>query len=133
MRQSPRPGRGLFVARDPFPIPRRFIQSSFTTMPEYPMELLSQAIERAERLVTELENRKAEAEANPPPLSPQQLQMGKMAMEKALASARRMLVSLHEAWDIAVKDMAQSSQSDEGDGDSDDASATDDTEDETHP
>jgi hypothetical protein len=82
-------------------------------MPEYPMELLSQAIERAQRLVTELEARKAEAEANPPPLSPQQLEMGKMAMEKALASARRMLASLHDAWEIAVKDMAQSAESDD--------------------
>jgi hypothetical protein len=83
-------------------------------MPEYPMELLNQAIDRAQHLVSELEARKAEAEANPPPIPPEKLEMGRMAMDKALASARRMLVSLQEAWEIAVKDMARADESDEG-------------------
>ena len=82
-------------------------------MPQYPMELLDQALQRARRLVSELEARKAEVEANPPPISVDQLAMGRQAMTNAIESARRMLVSLEDAWESAVKDLAESSESDE--------------------
>lgn len=59
--------------------------------------MLASALEKARRLVAELERQRAEIEANPPDLPPEQLAEGKVAFDNALASARRMLKALEEA------------------------------------
>jgi hypothetical protein len=63
-------------------------------------ELLAAALHRASKLVTELEQKKADLEAHPPDLPPAQLAEGRVAMEQAVASARRMLVALQQAWEV---------------------------------
>ena len=65
--------------------------------------MLNEALTRARALVAELEKQKKEIDAAPPPkgITPEQLAEGKHAMIKAIASARRMLVSLEEAERIA--------------------------------
>src|SRR4051794_2184571 len=100
-------------------------------MADYPMELLDDAITRTKRLVSGIETQKADLEANPPQITPEQLEQGRYAMDKALASARRMLENLEAAWEIAVKDIASSEASEDEAGttdDSDDDEASDDDE-----
>jgi hypothetical protein len=63
--------------------------------------MLAEALTKARRLVAEMEKQQAEVEASPPDLPPEQLAMGKLAFEKAVASARRMLQALEEAAKIA--------------------------------
>lgn len=65
--------------------------------------MLDEALTRARALVAELEKQKKEIDASPPPASitPEQFAEGRHAMIKAIASARRMLVSLEEAERIA--------------------------------
>ncbi len=65
--------------------------------------MLDEALTRARALVAELEKQKREIDAAPPPkhISPEQFAEGGHAMIKAIASARRMLVSLEEAERIA--------------------------------
>ena len=65
--------------------------------------MLNEAMTRARALVAELEKQKKEIDAAPAPktISPEQFAEGKHAMIKAIASARRMLVSLEEAERIA--------------------------------
>jgi hypothetical protein len=61
--------------------------------------MLEEALKKARHLVAELEKQKVEIDAAPPPkdISPEQFAEGRHAMIKAIASARRMLVSLEEA------------------------------------
>lgn len=65
--------------------------------------MLDEALKRARQLVEELEKQKAEIDASPPPkdLSAEDYAEGKHAMIKAVASARRMLVALEAAKQIA--------------------------------
>ena len=65
--------------------------------------MLADAITKARKLVAEMEKQQAEIDGAPPrtDLSPQQLADGKLAFEKAVASARRMLKALEDAQDIA--------------------------------
>jgi hypothetical protein len=64
---------------------------------EEDIQTLLQARERAKRLLEELVKKQAEVEASPPPISPEQLQAGRAAMENAIAASRRMLRRLDEA------------------------------------
>ncbi len=63
--------------------------------------MLDEALIRARALIAELEKRKKELDVLPPSMGPEQLAEGRHAMMKAIASARRMLVSLEEAEEIA--------------------------------
>jgi hypothetical protein len=49
------------------------------------------------RLVQGLEEKSRELEQNPPDLEPPQIALGKMAMQNALAAARRSLLALEDA------------------------------------
>jgi hypothetical protein len=73
--------------------------------------MLADALAKARKLVAEIEKQQAELDAAPPrtDLSPQQLATGKFAMEKALASARRMLKALEDAQRIAHQSQAEES------------------------
>lgn len=61
------------------------------------LALLSEAMLKAQHLVDELRKAKAETDASPPDLPPDQLAQGKHAMEMAVKSAERMLEALHQA------------------------------------
>jgi hypothetical protein len=63
-------------------------------------EMLTQAKQKAEHLVAELEKHQADLLANPPKLDAKSLAEGKQALENALASARRALKALDEAMAI---------------------------------
>lgn len=63
--------------------------------------MLDEALTRARALVAELEKQKKEIDASPPAIGAEQLAEGRHAMIKAIASARRMLVSLEEAERLA--------------------------------
>jgi hypothetical protein len=65
--------------------------------------MLGDALARARHLVAELEKQQVEIDASPRPagISAEQYEEGRHAMIKAIASARRMLVSLEEAEHIA--------------------------------
>ena len=64
--------------------------------------LLRQAREKGEKLLADLLAKQAEIDANPPrDLPPEQLKQGREAMQKAIASAQRMLDSLSQAQKIA--------------------------------
>ena len=62
---------------------------------------LDAAIDRAKRLLAELERTAADVKKNPPKLSAEDLETGSRAMEGAVASARRLLESLLAARDVA--------------------------------
>lgn len=64
-------------------------------------ELLRQAREKAEKLITDLKAKQVELDANPPVISPEELVQGRAALANAIASAERMLKSLDEAQRIA--------------------------------
>ena len=59
--------------------------------------MLSAAIEKARRLIAELERQQAELEATPGDLPPEKIAEGNIAFAKALASARRALAALEDA------------------------------------
>jgi len=63
-------------------------------------EMMREALERARRLLRELETQRDEVQASPPDIPPEQLALGRMAMNNAIASARRMLQALTEAEQI---------------------------------
>ena len=63
--------------------------------------ILDDALVKARALVAELEKQKREVDASPPSIPAEDLAEGRHAMVKAIASARRMLVSLEEAERIA--------------------------------
>jgi hypothetical protein len=62
-----------------------------------PDEMMTTALAKARRLVSDLEKEAAELEAKPPDLPFPKLAEGKQAMQNAVASARRMLKALEEA------------------------------------
>jgi hypothetical protein len=66
--------------------------------------LLDKAMIKAQRLVDDLTAQQADLERNPPKISTADLVAGRAALENALASARRMLVALREAEQIANRD-----------------------------
>lgn len=68
-----------------------------------PNEMLAMALEKARRLVSQLEKDAADIEASPPDLPPDKLAEGKFAMQNAVASARRMLKALEDAAAMAAE------------------------------
>ena len=68
---------------------------------DHPEEMLADAIDRARKLVADMERQRAEVEANPPKIPPEQLAEGREAFEKAIASARRMLQALEDAAEVS--------------------------------
>jgi len=67
--------------------------------------ILSAAIEKARRLVAELERQQAELEATPGDLPPEKSAEGKSVLANALASARKALAALEDAAaEIKAKD-----------------------------
>ena len=74
--------------------------------------MLDEALVKARHLVEELEKQKREIDAAPPPkhVTPEQFAEGRHAMIKAIASARRMLVSLEEAERIANEPESDTSE-----------------------
>lgn len=64
--------------------------------------LLGEAHRRSQRLVETLDRQRREMEEHPPELSAEQLAQGREAMEKAMASARRLLKNLEEAMRTAA-------------------------------
>lgn len=63
-----------------------------------PDQMLRQALPKARKLVAELESKAAELEALPPKhFSAEKLAEGRMVMQKAVESARKMLASLEAA------------------------------------
>jgi hypothetical protein len=71
--------------------------------------MLPAAIEKARRLVAELERQQAELEATPGDLSPEKSAEGKRAFADALASARRALTALEDAARIAPENSPEDS------------------------
>ncbi len=69
---------------------------------EDPAAQLAVAIDRARRLVDELERNAADLKTNPPQLSDGDLKAGSLATERAVMSARRLLESLLSAREIAA-------------------------------
>ena len=65
------------------------------------LRTLVSAIEKAEKLVADLERQQAEVEKSPPDLPPEQLEQGRTAMQNAIKSARRMCDSLKSALAMA--------------------------------
>ena len=66
------------------------------------LRTLVSAIEKAEKLVADLEKQQAEVEKSPPRnLAPEQLEQGRQAMQNAINSAKRMCESLKGALAVA--------------------------------
>lgn len=76
-----------------------------STDSDYDLPMLTEALARARRLVAGLEQTKAETEQSPPDLPPEKLAQGKMALDNALAAARRALAALEAAYEIALLDI----------------------------
>ncbi len=92
------------VGRVPFPRPRTALQSPLVRIDDEQRALLDKAMIKAQRLVDDLTAQQADLERNPPKISTADLVAGRAALENALASARRMLVALREAEQIANRD-----------------------------
>jgi hypothetical protein len=75
--------------------------------PSHPevVAMLKEARTKAEHLLNGLLEQQAEVEANPPGISPEKMEQGRNALQKAIDSARRTLKSLDEAQQIAAIDM----------------------------
>jgi hypothetical protein len=78
----------------------------------YDLPMLTDALARARRLVEGLEKAQAETEAPPPDLSPEKLAEGKMALDNALAAARRTQSALNAAYEIALLDIQDTDNTD---------------------
>jgi hypothetical protein len=75
--------------------------------PEVDLDLLYQAREKAQKLVTGIQKQFDELEANPPKdLEPAKLAMGRIAMMNAIASAKRSLAALEDAIKIAEEELS---------------------------
>lgn len=61
------------------------------------LAMLSEAMQKATKLMEELKRLQADADANPKDLPPDQLAEGREALQNAIASTERMLSSLQEA------------------------------------
>jgi hypothetical protein len=98
------------------------------------MKMLTEALARARRLVAGLEREQAEAERAPREgLTAEQLAAGREALENAVASARRMLAALEEAYEIALDARRGGSESWRDDGDSDGGDPDEDDPDDGRP
>jgi hypothetical protein len=102
---------GLFLsARGLFP---RFgsvtIPNTVEVLPDDQRALLQRAIERAEQLVDDLRQKRAELDQNPPMNPEVDLPAGRQALEDAIASARRTAAALRDAWELAFEDPAADS------------------------
>jgi hypothetical protein len=76
--------------------------------------------------VAGLEREQAEAERAPhEDLTPEQLEAGREALENAVASARRMLAALEEAYEIALEAQRGGGWRDDGDSDGGDSDGDD--------
>src|SRR5262245_46247413 len=64
------------------------------------VKMLAEARAKGEHLLASLLKQQAEVEANPANIPPDKLEQGRMAFQKAIDSARRMLKSLDEAQKI---------------------------------
>ena len=60
-------------------------------------EMLASALTKAKRLVADLETEASDFHTKPPALPADELAQGETAMNRALASARRMLKALEDA------------------------------------
>jgi hypothetical protein len=90
------------------------------------MEMLTEALARARKLVAGLEREQAEAERAPhEDLTPEQLEAGREALGNAVASARRMLAALEEAYEIALEAQRGGGWQDDGDSDGGDSDEDD--------
>ena len=98
------------------------------------MEMLTGALARARKLVAGLEREQAEAERAPHEgLTAEQVAAGREALENAVASARRMLAALEEAYEIALDARRGGSESWLDDGDSDEGDQYEDDSDDGRP
>ena len=61
------------------------------------LQMLQSAREKAGTLLNELLRRQADLGKNPPDLAPDDLERGRMAMQKAIEAARRMVQNLEDA------------------------------------
>jgi hypothetical protein len=66
------------------------------------LQTLIAARVKAEALVAKLLQQQAEVEASPPDLPPEKLATGRMALQKAIEAAQRMLENLDAALKIAT-------------------------------
>jgi hypothetical protein len=77
------------------------------------LPMLTDALARARRLVTELERTREEALRSPPKdLAPEKLEQGKFALDNALTAAQRTLKALDTAYEIALRDIQNTDESD---------------------
>lgn len=98
------------------------------------MKMLTEALARARKLVAGLEREQAEAErAAHEDLTPEQRAAGREALENAVASARRMLAALEEAYEIALDARRGGSESWRDNGDSGDGGSDEDNSDDGRP
>ena len=98
------------------------------------MKMLTEALGRARRLVAGLEREQVEAERAPHEgLTAEQVAAGREALENAVASARRMLAALEEAYEIALDARRDGSESWRDDGDSGDGRPDEDASDDGRP
>ena len=72
--------------------------------------MLKVALEKAQRLVDELVAQQAELDARPPKIAQADMVAGRMALQNALASARRTLTALRDAKRIAEQAGADDEQ-----------------------
>ena len=66
-------------------------------------QILEEARERASKLVAELEAKAAELEKNPPKIDAKNLEEGRLAMRKAIASVKKALENIEKAAEVADK------------------------------
>ena len=66
------------------------------------VEMLREARQKGEALLAKLLKHQEELEAHPPDIDPEKQALGRIALEQAIASTRRMLASLDEATKIAA-------------------------------
>jgi len=65
------------------------------------LKVLMAAITKSDRLVEDLEEQQAKLAKSPPALPPEQLEQGRIALENAITSARRMRDSFKSALSAA--------------------------------
>jgi hypothetical protein len=61
------------------------------------MGLARQALEKAQSFLRQLIEQQEELERDPPKIAPDKLAMGRVALQNAIASARRTVVALQDA------------------------------------
>jgi hypothetical protein len=79
----------------------RYNSANVDTLNPDELKTLMAAISKSDRLVEDLEKQQARLIQFPPSISPDQLEQGKIALENALVSARRMRDSFKSALSAA--------------------------------